>query len=413
LRILLINQWFDPEPAIKGLAFAKGLTRLGHTVEVLTGFPNYPGGRVYEGYRVRPLQREQIDGISVVRVPLYPSHDRSRVGRVANYASFAFSAATIGIAAVRRPDVVHVYHPPATTGLAAIATRAFCGCPFVYDIQDLWPDTVATSGMMTSSWVNGALDRWCRYLYRSARRIVVVTPGFRDALCARGVPPEKIEIIYNWCSQENLCPPAPTGVSAASFGMADRFNVVFAGNMGTAQALDCVLEAARLTAGRLPKVQFVFVGGGIDVPRLRRRAVDMELENVRFLPPMPLNEIGRVLQFADALLVHLADKPLFRITIPSKIPAYMAAGRPILAAVRGDAADLVRRAGCGVVCEPDSPVDLAAAVGELTRLEGAGLHRLGLNGRAFYDRCLSLESGLQKFNRLLQAVGPAANVTRQ
>jgi len=119
LRILLLTQWFDPEPTFKGLAFARALTARGHTVEALTGFPNYPGGRVYDGYRVRVRQRETIDGIRVTRVPLYPSHDGSSVRRIANYASFAACATLLGPFSVSKPDVVYVYHPPGTIGLPA------------------------------------------------------------------------------------------------------------------------------------------------------------------------------------------------------------------------------------------------------------------------------------------------------
>src|SRR4051812_6188175 len=138
MRILFVTQWFDPEPTFKGLAFARELTRLGHQVQVLTGFPNYPGGKVYAGYRVRLLQRERIEGIDIVRVPLYPSHSRSSVGRIANYLSFAAAAAFIGPAVVSRPDVIYAYHPPATVGLPALVLRQIFRARLVYDIQDMW-----------------------------------------------------------------------------------------------------------------------------------------------------------------------------------------------------------------------------------------------------------------------------------
>ena len=162
MRILILSQFFDPEPIVKGLPFARELSRRGHAVEVLTGFPNYPGGKLYPGYRLRPWQREVLDGIPVHRVALYPSHDGSAVRRTANYASFALSAAVAGPFLVRKPDVVYVYHPPATVGLPALVFRALRGCPVVYDVQDLWPDSVASSRMVGSPWIIKALDRWCR-----------------------------------------------------------------------------------------------------------------------------------------------------------------------------------------------------------------------------------------------------------
>src|ERR1039458_10345911 len=175
MSILILSQWFDPEPTFKGLLFARGLAARGHDVEVLTGFPNYPGGHVYPGYRIRPWVREQIDGISILRVALYPSHDKSAFGRVFNYASFAISAALVGTALIRKPDVVYVYHPPATIAFAAIVIGFFRRAPFVYDIQDLWPDTVAASRMISSSAVFTLLGHWCNFVYRCARHIVVLS----------------------------------------------------------------------------------------------------------------------------------------------------------------------------------------------------------------------------------------------
>ena len=192
MRILMLTQWFDPEPTFKGLAFAKELVRLGHEVEVLTGFPNYPGGELYEGYKIRLIQRENIDGISVLRVPLYPSHDGSALRRIANYVSFAFSAAFIGALLVKPADVMYVYHPPATVGFAASVIGMVRRIPFVYDIQDLWPDTLAATGMLNNPSILKLVDSGCRFIYRHAAKIVVLSPGFKEMLITRGVPAKKI-----------------------------------------------------------------------------------------------------------------------------------------------------------------------------------------------------------------------------
>jgi glycosyltransferase involved in cell wall biosynthesis len=197
MRILMLTQWFDPEPTFKGLTFAKALRERGHEVEILTGFPNYPGGKVYPGYRIRPFQREVMEGIPVIRVPLYPSHDNSAIRRVANYATFALSAAAIGTAAVKPADVMYVYHPPATVAFPAMLIGSIRRIPFVYDIQDLWPDTLGATGMVNNKSLLKMVGRWCRWTYRAAARIVVLSPGFKELLVARGVPREKIEVIYN------------------------------------------------------------------------------------------------------------------------------------------------------------------------------------------------------------------------
>jgi colanic acid biosynthesis glycosyl transferase WcaI len=404
MKILLLTQWFDPEPAIKGLLFARELAARGHDVEVLTGFPNYPGGRVYPGYRIRPWVREQIDGISIIRVALYPSHSKSTLGRMLNYASFAISAAWIGAALIKKPDVVYVYHPPATIGLAAMLLGLFRRAPFVYDIQDLWPDAVAVSGMMAGPVAFAQLDKWCRFVYRRARHIVVLSPGFKQELVRRHVPAEKIDVIYNWCDERAMQTTVSSPELASQLGLADRFNVMFAGTMGAGQALDSVLEAAALCRQSLPHVQFVFVGGGVDRVRLQQKSADLGLANVRFLPRQPMTAMGALLGLADVLLVHLKDDPLFRITIPSKTQAYLAAGKPVLMAVRGDAAQLVTQSGGGLVCEPENSTSIAEAVARFARMSPEQRRDMGEAGKRFYDGHLSLKAGVTRFEALFAGI---------
>ena len=399
----MLGQFFDPEPNVKGLSFMRELSRRGHEVEVLTGFPNYPGGKLYPGYRVRPWQREIMDGITVNRVALYPSHDGSALRRIANYASFALAQSLVGPLLVRKPDVVYVYHPPATIGLPAMVLRALLGCPVVYDIQDLWPDSVASSQMVGSPWVIKALDRWCRLVYSRVDRIVVLSPGFRRTLIERNVPDEKIDVIYNWADEAALRGCRGDEALAGQLGMAGRFNVVFAGTMGIVQALDAVLETARTCAASLPDVQFVFVGGGTDKARLEERARELRLPNTLFLPRQPTAAIGAVLSLADGLLVHLKDDPLFRITIPCKTQACLAVGRPILMAVAGDAADLVEQSGAGLTCPPEDPLALADAVRQLRAMDPSQRAAMGNRGKQFYDERLSLPSGVGKFERVFEA----------
>jgi len=413
MRILLLTQWFDPEPTFKGLLFARELAARGHYVEVLTGFPNYPGGDVYPGHRVRPWRRERIDSIRVLRVALYPSHDKSAFRRALNYTSFAISAAFIGTALVRKPDVVYVYHPPAAIAFAAAVIGFFRKAPFVYDIQDLWPDTVALSGMISSPAVFTLLDEWCKFVYRRARHIVVLSPGFKQQLVHRGVPPAKIDVIYNWCTETTIQPNAPDPERASRLGLSGHFNVMFAGTMGTAQALDSVLNAAALCRQTLPNVQFVFVGGGVERNRLEKKAGDLGLTNVRFLPRQPMSAIGDVLGLADVLLVHLKDHPLFSVTIPSKTQAYMAAGKPVLMAVRGDAAQLVTQSGGGLVCEPENPRSIADTVARFAEMSAEERRRMGEAGKRFYDEQLSLKTGVTKFEALFARIcGVAISASR-
>ena len=400
----MLTQWFDPEPTFKGLAFAKELVRLGHEVEVLTGFPNYPGGKLYDGYKISLFKRENIDGISVLRVPLYPSHDGSALKRIANYASFALSAAFIGALLVKPADVMYVYHPPATVGFAASVIGLIRRIPFVYDIQDLWPDTLSATGMVNNPGILGMVQFGCGIIYRRAGKIVVLSPGFKEMLVKRGVPEKKIEVIYNWCDEKNIRRQIGPGDPEKNPGMAGRFNVVFAGTMGKAQALDAVLDAAKILSSSQPQVQFVFVGGGIDVERLEKKTEEMRLSNVLFLPRMPMREIGSILTVADVLLVHLRNDPLFRITLPSKTQAYMAAGRPILMAVRGDAATLVERGKAGLACIPEDAQSIAAAVEQFCSMSRQDLDDMGERGRTYYEKELSLAVGVNKFESVFNSI---------
>ncbi|MFN4341436.1 MAG: glycosyltransferase family 4 protein [Azonexus sp.] len=406
IKVVLLTQWFDPEPTFKGLAFARELVRIGFEVEVITGFPNYPGGQVYSGYRIRAIQREVIDGVQITRLPLYPSHDGSAVRRIANYVSFAASSLFYGLFMLKRPDVIYAYHPPLTVGVTASLLRLFRRIPVIYDIQDMWPDTLRATGMLNNERVLAVVSRVCQWVYRRVDRIVALSPGFKRLLKERGVPDEKIDVIYNWCDEAALTPTArnfPRG-----FPENDRFRIVFAGNMGRAQALGTVMEAATLLTKLRPEVCFVLVGSGVEVEELKHRVATEGLDNVVFIPRVPMSEVGAILGAADALLVHLKDDPLFAITIPSKTQAYMAIGKPLIMAVRGDAAELVERAGCGVTAIPESPQSLAEAVIRLAELSAGERALMGECSRRFYAAELSLAVGVAHFASHFRALARRA-----
>lgn len=407
MRILLVTQWFQPEPHFKGLDFAKALQAMGHEVEVLTGFPNYPGGKIYPGYRVRPVQREVLDGIRVTRGYLYPSHDRSAWGRIANYVSFAVSTAILALT-IRRPDVAYVYTPPMTAAAAPVALRIIRGVPFVVDVQDLWPDTLAATGMIGNPHLLRLVGAWTNFVFRKAARIVVLSDGFRQRLADRGIT-TPVAVVPNWA------PPEIIRVAAAlpatgPVGQDSPFTVVFAGNMGKAQGLDTILEAAELM--RSENVRFFLVGGGVEVDVLRARAEDMALHNVEFGPSRRPEAMGEVFAQADALLVHLRDDPLFAITIPSKTQAYMAIGKPILMGVRGDAARMLEEARAGIVFNPQDAGALADAIRKMKVTPAVDRQRMGEAGTHFYRERLAFEIGVAAIARELTLAAGVPDETR-
>lgn len=402
MRVLLLTQWFDPEPTFKGMVFARELVRQGCEVEVVTGFPNYPGGKVYPGYRIRPIQREEIGGVRITRVPLYPSHDSSAIRRIANYVSFSASLLFYALFLARRADVVYAYHPPLTVGVAAGLLRMFRRMPVVYDIQDMWPDSLKASGMLGNEKILVVVEKVCQWVYRKVDRIVVLSPGFRSLLLSRGVDERKIEVIYNWCDESSIFDAsAEVGRKNA---LPEGFNILFAGTMGKGQGLSAVLDAAEIVRDAAPRIRFIFLGSGTECEPLKELARCRGLRNVLFLPRVPMAEVGPLLQAADALLVHLKDDALYRVTIPSKTQAYMAAGKPVLMAVSGDAAHLVEEARCGVTALSENPASIAEAAMALEKLPASDLAAMGRRGRDHYWQELSLSTGVARFKKIFSEI---------
>lgn len=402
-KILLLTQWFEPEPTFKGLTFAKELKRQGFEVEVVTGFPNYPGGKVYSGYSIKWFQREVLDGIVVNRVPLYPSHDRSAVRRIMNYVSFAISSLIYITFFTRRVDVIYAYHPPLTVGFVAMIYKLIHRTQMVLDVQDLWPDTLRATGMIKNKSILSIIGKVAQLTYRFSDRIVVLSEGFKDRLVNRNVAQEKIEIIKNWADEDKL--NLTTEIRRYTIDDEKYFNILFAGNMGSAQAINSVLESADILATQSPSIRFILLGRGLEVENLKEVVRSRKLNNVIFLPAVEMGQVGGFLRSADALLVHLRDDELFEITIPSKIQAYMAIGKPILLAVKGDAANLVNEARCGLIAEPENPVSLANAAIRLESMTKEELQIMGGNGKEYYLRELSVEVGISKFTKVFKEIG--------
>ena len=394
VRILYLTQWFEPEPnIIKGLRFVRALQDAGHQVEVVTGFPNYPSGRLHPGYRLRPIQRQTLEGVSVTRLWLYPSHDSSSLHRSLNYLSFFGSALVWLLLRRRRFDLAYVYHPPITVGLAAAVAGLIRPLPFVLDIQDLWPDTLAATGMAGAARLTGVIGRLCGFVHRRAAAIVVQSQGMRQALAARGVAAGKLSLIRNWAESEAVPDPTPQA--------GDRFVVVYGGNLGRAQGLGAVLEAARQLQSQRPAVLIRLYGDGVEAGALRTQAAALGLSNLEIHARLPKADIDRVFAGADCLLLHLADDPLFAITIPSKAQAYLAAGRPIVAGVGGEAEELLRESGAAMLAPPGDAMALAGAIAAMADLPPEARRLMGERGRDYYLRRLGFRRGVDQTLALL------------
>ena len=377
---LIVSQWYPPEPLRHLGELAGALKARGHDVDVLTGFPHYPGDQGYPGYRRRLWMRERLGSASVVRVPETFNHQPSLLRRLAKYGSFAASAAVLGPWLLPRPDVIYVYATPLTAAVPADLLRRWWNVPMVLHVQDLWPESLEATDAVLWPKALSLVARGARYLYDRAAAVIVISRGFQARLLESGVPERKLHLISNWIDTDAAAPAAPDPALADTYGLSGRFNVMFAGVIGRAQGLDTVIEAARLLKDDTG-VQFVLIGSGVESGRLRALADEYGLTNVRFIDRQPESRMPAFFAHAAVLLVHLRRDPVFRLTIPHKVFAYMASGRPVLAAVNDDTADVVMAAGAGVACDPESPDQLVAAVRRLRDLSQEERDRLGNNGR--------------------------------
>ncbi|HEV2080930.1 MAG TPA: glycosyltransferase family 4 protein [Brevundimonas sp.] len=392
-RVLYLSQWFPPEPNTVGLQVAHGLQARGHEVEVLTGFPNYPTGKLAEGYRLAWHRREVVEGVVVHRVWLHPSHDRSSVGRALNYLSFFLSALVFLLFQARRFDVIYVYHPPLTPALAAAISGWFTRRPFIVEVQDLWPDSVATADMAGTGAIARVLGPLCRFVYRSAAGVLGQSDGMTARLIERGAAAHKTGTVFNWADEDAA--RAAGRRRTDDLGFEGRFNLVFAGNLGVVQALDALIEAAREAARQEPRIRLTLIGDGTEKARLEALAARSD-GVVQVRDAVPQREIGDVLAAADVLVVHLKDDPLFEITLPSKLQFYLAMGRPVLTAVGGEAARITAGTGAGIAVAPGDVPALARAMVDLSRRPAAELAAMGAAGRRAYDARFSFAEGIDR-----------------
>jgi colanic acid biosynthesis glycosyl transferase WcaI len=396
VKIGLVTQWFDPEtgPAALPGVYAREFIRMGHRVKVLTGFPNYPEGRVYPGYRIRPRLREKSESGVVVRVPLYPDHGDSAVGRVANYGSYALSAVTLGAGALAGADAMWAYNSPITVSLPLLAHSRLGRVPYFLHVQDLWPDSLVSSGMFDGHGRAGrsivrTVESITRLTESRASAIGVISPSVKQVLLDRNprLEPGRIHCVLN-PTDESLFFPRPPDPELERAPWRAPFTVMYAGAIGTIQGFDTVLDAARRLRDR-PEIRFVFVGDGIDVARLRRRANDENLHNVCFLRRVEKERVPAYMASSDAQLISLRGDGFLRYTVPSKIATILASGVPILGQIAGDGASLIADSGGGLVISPGDVDGMCDAICRLADTSPEDRRAMGRRGRRYYEATMS------------------------
>lgn len=399
MKILLISQYYPPESSSIPAAIAHQMAARGHEVRVLTGFPNYPHGKIFDGYKQQWRQYERHSDVNVLRVPLFADHSLNPVARAANYASFGLAAATARSFA-EDADVIYVYASQMTPALGPWLWRMIGGAPYVLHVQDLWPDSITGSSLVSGSRVgkvvDAALTPWLRNVYRRAAAVIGIAPTMIETLISRGAPAERTSLVYNWANENK---PAERRERSATD---PRTRFLYAGNIGDMQNLETVVRAAKLAEDAPVKV--TIVGGGVALDRIKALAGELDVDNVEFRERIPRNDMPEVYAEADFSLVTLKDLPNFRGTIPSKFQSSLAEGLPVVTTVQGDLRGLVEDFRLGFTAEAEDPDSLARAMRRAAALTPEEHAHLRLRTREVYFEKFSLESGLDEIeNVFLQA----------
>jgi glycosyltransferase involved in cell wall biosynthesis len=382
MKVLLVSQYFWPETF--GInALVRALRERGVEITVLTGKPNYPDGQVFAGYSAWGVQRESFEGVEVIRLPLFPRGKRSSLRLALNYMSFVAAGLVLGPWLLRRRifDVVFVYAPsPLLQALPAIWLSWLKRAPFALWVQDLWPESLSATGFVKNRLALGLVARIVRFIYRHTDLILVQSRAFEAPVSA--LAPGK-KIVYYPNSVEELFLRPADGASPDLPVLNSGFIVLFAGNVGTAQAMEVIIGAAELLQ-TYKEIHFVVVGQGSRWEWLRQQSGLRGLSNMHLPGRFPVEAMPGLMSKASALLVTLTDQPIFSMTVPAKIQAYMAVGRPIIACLNGEGARLVGEANAGIAVAAGDAQGLAEAVLRLFEMPREQRDQLGDNGRRYF-----------------------------
>lgn len=401
MHILFLTDNFPPEvnpPASRTFEHCAEWVKNDHQVTVITCAPNFPKGELLDGYKNRPWQIEEIDGIRIIRVWTYITANDGFVKRSLDYMSFMLSAFLASLF-VRNVDIIIGTSPQFFTVCAAYASSVVKRAPWVFELRDIWPESIRAVGMMDDGKIFSALEWLELFLYRKADAIISVTHSFRDALITRGVDGNKVHVITNGVNTSRFLPRKKDSALIRELNLQTKFVVGYIGTHGLAHALNTILDAANLlkTDPNGGKFHFVFLGDGAGKKIIVERAREQQLANVIFLDSVPKNAVVKYWSILDASIIHLKNDPLFTTVIPSKLFECMSMAIPLLHGVRGESAAIVTDWQIGSLFEPE---DAESLVSELKKManDPSLLEKYSSNGpRAarHYDR-RNLAAGMLK-----------------
>ena len=401
LNVLILTQYFWPEGfSINGVT--KTLVEKGLEIDVLTCKPNYPGGRTFSGYRAWDFQQEIRQGVRIHRIPFLP-RGRSGWQLALNYLFFVMSGLLFApwILRKKKLDVIFVYAPsPITQVIPAIFLGWLKGCPVVVWVQDLWPESLSATGHVKNRIVLKLVEQVVRFIYRHTDLLLVQSRAFEAPVRALALDtpivyqPNSVEDVFSMSTSRDI--PSVDGLGAG-------FSIMFAGNIGTAQAVGVIVEAASLLR-EYADIHFVVLGDGSSRAGMLNEVQQRGLTNLHLPGRFPVETMPGFMQQASALLVTLADQPIFAATVPNKVQAYLAAGRPVIACLNGEGAKLITEAGAGLAVPAEDAVALAEAVLSLYRMSQQERDEMGRCGREYAVQHFSHDRLMDQLIGHLQSV---------
>lgn len=399
MRILIITQYFWPE-SFRINDISLGLKERGYEIVVLTGKPNYPNGKFYDGYAFRSTDKEIWNGIEIYRSRLIPRGNGGGVLLFLNYISFALFASLKVFFINRKFDRIFVYEPsPITVGIPAIVAKIKFKSPVYFWVQDLWPESISAAGGVKNKFILSILDSLTRFIYKQSKIILVQSLAFKPYINTQNVKMEKIVYFPN--STEGYYQVQAKNPEYES-RLPTGFNLIFAGNIGGSQSFDTLLDAAFLLKKENIPINWIILGDGRAKEYVKKKILDLSLEsNFILLGSFPSAEMPHFFSCADALLVSLKKDKIFSLTIPAKVQSYLACGKPIIGALDGEGARIIKEANAGFSAPSENYIALAECVRKMYNLSDAKRILLGRNARNYFEQEFEREKLLDKLESIL------------
>jgi len=324
MKIVYLSQFYYPEPHSIHKELAETLMSYGHEVIVVTSYPNYPLGRIYKGWKQKLFgQWETINGVPVLRCPVWPNHSKSVILRGLHFLSFTLSSIFLTLFRVSRPDIFFVHHPPPSLAITAWLFKKGNKCPYVFRMADLWPEFIVGGGVSKNKLLMKVVECFMRFVYRTTAHIVVPSPGFKRRLIEKGLPENKISVVHNYADEDTYYPLDEDVELKQNLKIKNTdIIVLYAGNIGKPQRIDVLIDSMKMIEGR-SEIKLFIIGDGSSKQSLEQKCIREDVKSVTFFSQMFPEEVNRYYSIADALFIQLENKVIWNDTIPSKVYAYM------------------------------------------------------------------------------------------